>query len=393
MVTTVDHDVHRRRRNAVNVFFSNNSIRRLEPILHERLRTLLRRVHNDDSGQDEPLEMHPVFRACTNDVITTYAFGRSFNLLDRPDFGLPYFEASDVFFRLEHLFGHFTWLADLVQATPLWLVSTLFPSLKDLVEKQAWWIERVREIRDSPGMCKADGTIFQGIVNSELLEEDLTDKRLSAEAQLIIFAGEGTTAYTLTAAMYELLANPTELAKLQRELAVAIPNRDAMPTFAQVESLPYLNAIIQETVRLHPGVMARQARISPEVPITYKGKYTIPPGTIFSMSPLTTHMNPDAFEDPYEFRPQRWIDDPKIGRAFLGFARGSRNCVGMNLARKEMALVLSTIFRKYDLYRGQDGPTVELYDTERARDIDPNHDFIIPVPAKGSKGLRVVFRQ
>lgn len=64
----------------------------------------------------------------------------------------------------------------------------------------------------------------------------------------------------------------------------------------------------------------------------------------------------------------------------------------MNLARKEIALVLATLFRKYDLYRGQSGPTMELYDTERARDIDPNYDFIIPVPAKGSKGLRVVFR-
>ncbi|AEO62912.1 uncharacterized protein THITE_2107715 [Thermothielavioides terrestris NRRL 8126] len=64
----------------------------------------------------------------------------------------------------------------------------------------------------------------------------------------------------------------------------------------------------------------------------------------------------------------------------------------MNLARKEMALVLATLFRMYDLYRGQDGPTVELYDTERARDIDPNHDYIIPFPAKGSKGLRVIFR-
>jgi len=391
LVTTVDHDVHRRRRNAVNAFFSNNSIRRLEPILQERLRTLLGRIRSS-SEQHEALEMHPIFRACTNDVITTYAFGRSFDLLDRPDFGVPYFEASDVFFHLEHLFGHFHWLADLVQSTPLWLVSVLFPALSELVSKQSWWIDRVREIRDSPGMSKAQGTIFQGILSSGLPEDDLSEKRLSAEAQLIVFAGEGTTAYTLMAATYELLANPPELEKLQCELANAIPDRDAMPSFAQVESLPYLNAVIQETVRLHPGVMARQARISPDVPISYKGKYTLPPGTLFSMSPLTTHMNADVFEDPYVFRPQRWIDDPKIGRAFLGFARGSRNCVGMNLARKEMALVLATLFRKYDLYRGQEGPTVELYDTQRARDIDPNHDFIIPVPAKGSKGLRVTFR-
>lgn len=67
-------------------------------------------------------------------------------------------------------------------------------------------------------------------------------------------------------------------------------------------------------------------------------------------------------------------------------------CHRMNLARKEMALVLATIFHKYKLYRGQAGPSLELYDTERARDIDPNFDYIIPAPAKGSKGLRVVLR-
>lgn len=64
----------------------------------------------------------------------------------------------------------------------------------------------------------------------------------------------------------------------------------------------------------------------------------------------------------------------------------------MNLARKEMAIVLASLFRKYDLYRGQEGPTLELYDTERARDIDPYSDKVIPVAAPGSKGLRVRIR-
>ena len=136
-------------------------------------------------------------------------------------------------------------------------------------------------------------------------------------------------AYTLAAAMYELLANPSSLETLRRELISAIPDADTMPSFSQVEGFPYLNAVIQETVRLHPGVMARQARISPDVALTYAGKYVIPAGTITSMSPLTTHLSAAAFgPDAYAFRPQRWIDDPKIGRSFLGFARGARNCVG-----------------------------------------------------------------
>lgn len=64
----------------------------------------------------------------------------------------------------------------------------------------------------------------------------------------------------------------------------------------------------------------------------------------------------------------------------------------MALAKRELALTLATIFTKYDLYRGQDGPTMELYHTERGRDIDAHSDFISPFPAPGSLGLRVKIR-
>lgn len=64
----------------------------------------------------------------------------------------------------------------------------------------------------------------------------------------------------------------------------------------------------------------------------------------------------------------------------------------MTLARREMALVLATIIMKYDLYDGQEGPTMELYDTERTRDVDAHSDYIIPVPAENSEGVRIRFR-
>ena len=57
-----------------------------------------------------------------------------------------------------------------------------------------------------------------------------------------------------------------------------------------------------------------------------------------------------------------------------------------------MAIILGTLFRRYDVYRGQEGRTFELYDTTRERDIDPKSDKIIPVPAKGSRGLRIKIR-
>ncbi|GAW17834.1 hypothetical protein ANO14919_073010 [Xylariales sp. No.14919] len=396
LVATVDHDTHRRRRNAISPFFSTARIRALDPIIREHMDKLLARME-DAAFNLGVIQMHPLIKACTSDIINLYAFGDSFHFLDREDLGRPYYQATDVFFRLTHWFGHFTWFADLVHSLPFGLVAFLLPAMKEMYRKKHTWVNKLRELHNSPNPDNIRSTIFQGVLEGTLPTEDKSYWRLVNEAQLIVFAGEGTTAHTLTAAIYEILAQPAVAQKLREELLQALPDHEATPSFAQVDSLPYLNAVIQETVRIHPGVMGRQVRISPDVAITYRDKHSgakliLPRGMRASMSPLSTHMNAEVFKDPYEFRPQRWIDDPTLGRAFHGFSRGSRNCVAMNFARKEMAVFIATIFLRYDVYNGQEGRTLELYDTERRRDIDPSSDFIIPVPAQGSYGLRVRIR-
>ncbi|EQB51421.1 hypothetical protein CGLO_09036 [Colletotrichum gloeosporioides Cg-14] len=396
IVATIDHDMHRRRRNAISGFFSTASIRRLEPIIQEHLKKLLARMQ--DAGKaSEVLPMHYVFRAFTSDLITEYAFGDSFHFLEKSDFAMPYMLSTDVFFILNHTFCHFPWVGTLLALAPPWAVKTFIPSLTEMWDKQMMWIEKVEEIRNSKNPDSAKNTIFEGILNSKLPDEEKTIPRLAHEAQLVVFAGEGTTAYTLQAAIYQLLANPTVFHKVKAEIIAALPDPEEVPSFAKVEKLPYLSAIIQETVRLHPGVVSRLPRVSPDVPIVYhdkgKGKqYVLPPGTSTNMTTQIAHMNPEAFEDPHEFRPQRWIDNPRLDKGFIGFARGTRNCIGMNFARQEMSMVLASIIRKYDIYNGQEGPSLELFDTTRERDIDLNQDYIIPFPAKGSHGLRIKVR-
>ncbi|XXG99373.1 hypothetical protein Hte_005710 [Hypoxylon texense] len=349
------------------------------------------------------VKIHEVFKAAASDIITMYAFENSFNFLDMEDYGQSYFEATHKFFLLTHVCVLIPWLYPLIQNSPDWLLRILFPGLSEVRDRQnicpemKWWLEQVHEIRKSSDPQRMRQTIFGGILSSKLPDEEKSNARLASEAQLVVFAGEGTTAWGLNAALYELLARPDELSKLKAELSTIQLGEDGMPSLSDVEGLPYLGAVIQEALRVHPGVLTRQMRVSPEVPVTYEDKaagktYVVPPGAVTSMSPHITHRDPAAFEDPAEFRPQRWIDNPKLARYFHGFARGSRNCVGMTLARREMALVLATIVMKYDLYNGQGGPTMELYDTERARDVDAHSDYIIPVPAENSEGVRIRFR-
>ena len=135
IVSTPDHDLHRRRRNALNSFFSVASIRRLEPIMKQFMAKMIARME-EAATTGEILQMHHVFKACASDVITVYAFGECFGFMDRRDFGKSFFESTDVFFLLTHVFGLVPWLVHYVQNMPSWLVKTLVPSLGELRERQ-----------------------------------------------------------------------------------------------------------------------------------------------------------------------------------------------------------------------------------------------------------------
>jgi cytochrome P450 len=121
--------------------------------------------------------------------------------------------------------------------------------------------------------------------------------------------------------------------RVKTEVENAVPDRSEIPSYSQLETLPFLHAVMQEVLRVHPGIVSRMPRVSPQQPIVYTDKrrgatYVLPPGTPTTMTCQIAHMNPDVFDDPYAFRPQRWIDNPRLDRAFIGFARGTRNCIG-----------------------------------------------------------------
>jgi cytochrome P450 len=245
-----------------------------------------------------------------------------------------------------------------------------------------------------------DGTVFHGLLNSDLPPSEKSNFRMRQEAQLLVLAGQDTTAYTLSSLTYQLLANPHILRKLKKELAEAIPDPNAPVTSTQLEQLPYLAAIVEEGIRLHPGALVRQTRIAPEQSMFYKdtetGKqWVIPPGTPVSMDARNCNLNPKYFKDPHKFIPERWIENPRLDRYNISFSKGTRICLGLNLAYSELFMIVASIFRRYDLYDGtgkQTTPTLALYDTTWERDASVHYDYLVPFAAKGSKGIQVQVR-
>lgn len=120
--------------------------------------------------------------------------------------------------------------------------------------------------------------------------------------------------------------------KLQAELTAMIPDRDCIPTVAQLEQSPYLRAVVKEALRLHPGVLYRMQRLARDL-MVYTDKrngasLTIPAETRVSMTPLLVHMDPVVFPSPRSFVPERWIENPGLERYLLSFSKGSRTCIG-----------------------------------------------------------------
>lgn len=127
-------------------------------------------------------------------------------------------------------------------------------------------------------------TIFHGLLNNPNLPESekITD-RLLDEARVLVGAGTDTTANTLAVLTYHILANPHITKRLKAELAEAMPDTETMPESAQLEALPYLTAVIQEGIRLHPGASIRQERLAPDEDLLYEDaksgkKYVITKG-------------------------------------------------------------------------------------------------------------------
>jgi cytochrome P450 len=174
---------------------------------------------------------------------------------------------------------------------------------------------------------------------------------LTSMATSNIFAGSDTTAISTRAIIYHLLKNPACKDKLIAELDNARKNgKISFPiSLAQADSLPYLQAVMYEALRLHPAVGMSLPRVSPMSGATIAGRF-IPAGTTIGANPWVIHRDSRVFGDDVEsFRPERWIEKSEsesqdgvkggygdMQRFFFAFGAGARMCLGRNISWMEM---------------------------------------------------------
>lgn len=391
---TVGHNLHRQRRGAFNAFFSKASIRRLEPLIRYLVNTLCERLA-ETKNTGKPVNIIHAYSALTQDIISEYCFADCRNVLHMDDFSPWYYNLVQKPSELTQMWGpffkiflislpaysylpiyhnhtaymfarikQFPLMLPILDLLPNWWINATSPLVAQLRAQRAGYEAQVKSILlDSSSSESSHQTVFHSLRNDpDLPPSEKSVPRLVMEAQSLIGAGTLTSTHMLSTTTYFVLSDPTVLSHLLDELESVIPDPLDIPMWQNLEQLPYLIAVIYEGLRLSYGVMHRLQRVYPLNSLQYR-EWTIPPGAPVGMSSPFMHNNPDIFPEPRTFDPSRWLgpEGKERQKYLFNFGRGTRMCVGINLAYAEFYITLATVFRRFG--RRQ----MRLFETQRER--------------------------
>jgi cytochrome P450 len=191
-------------------------------------------------------------------------------------------------------------------------------------------------------------------------ETNMSDMDIASECSDHLLAGIDTTSDSLMFVIWALSLprHKQYQDELRQELAHVSFNDDGIPHPRELNHLPYLNAVLRESLRLYAPLPTFEPRVSPVSTII--DGYQIPAKTIVGMSPYCLHRDPTIYPQPLTFDPNRWLQsDPTAGtttlipesdprnKNFWAFSSGARMCIGMHLANAEMLTLVAAVYRKY----------------------------------------------
>jgi len=177
---------------------------------------------------------------------------------------------------------------------------------------------------------------------------DISSKEITANLVEILMAAVETTSNTTLWTLYSLARNPDKQEKLYEEVSSVLqPGEQATPS--TLHKMPFLRGCVKETLRLYPVAFENARYLSEDIVIQ---GYRIPPNTMIRMPLYAMGRDPQLFDDPLEYKPERWLRDdmhksPYHAFASLPFGFGTRMCLGRRVAELEMHLLLSQVSQNF----------------------------------------------
>jgi cytochrome P450 len=209
------------------------------------------------------------YRCMTLDIITYLSFGKSVQALETPGFKAPFIISMDSGATAFIRFKYSNTYKRLIMGTPPALAVLLSPPAAGMLNLQKMLRAQIKGLMDDPERYLAELPHQMSIYHRLMDPATYTDGKapeaeiLYEEAQTLLFAGADTVGNALMVGTHHLLHDPVVLSKLNAELHEAWPVLDQPPKLAQLEKLPYLDAVIKESLRRSYGVVSGLPRIVP----------------------------------------------------------------------------------------------------------------------------------
>ncbi|KAH9937982.1 cytochrome P450 monooxygenase pc-bph [Amylocystis lapponica] len=410
LFSTRSRTVHTRKRRIVAHMFAPQGVREFEPAIREHLGELCGKwdklCEQVDSGKQEGIlgtsawttEKGYVWFKCTPwlnyfsfDTIGHLAFGQKFGMLHTGkdimkvakslQAGL---DACDTSGTHQYETEEVSVIATLSKRADFTLLLAVLPLSWRPILKCLPWVSQgntaVRQLMGIGVTTVARRLSAAALGNGEMEKRDdmlerllegrdeegkpMGPPELSAEALTLFIAGSDTVATSASAIIYYVSRDARVKEKLQAELDTALDVDAELAHYELVRHLPYLDAVINEGLRLFSTVGGSLPRVVPEGGLTVLGE-TFKEGTVLSVQAYTVHRDPDVWGvDAEDFRPERWLegDAKELHKAFSPYSLGPRACVGRNLAQMELLVLMATLFHRYDTVL-KPGETLQARDT------------------------------
>lgn len=220
-----------------------------------------------------------------------------------------------------------------------------------------WYFQKARtklddvlydEIDDRmQGATGKGDNILDRLIDAEDDGDTFSRDEMRDQIMNLYWAGHDTTISAVSWMIMMLGKHPDVYDRLQTEVDERVGD-EPVDGEEVIEGLPYMEMVMDETLRLYPPawVAFRKARSEFEM-----YGHTIPAGTDVAFSSFATHRLPHLFDNPEAFNPRRMEPENKRNfppGAYIPFARGPRTCIGMNFAKYEIKLIVSTLMRHFD---------------------------------------------
>jgi len=356
---TISPEVWRFRRRLLTPAFHYKVLENFIGTMNEETGVLMKQI-DKFADTAESFDISQYFNLCALDILVASTMGVRISSLEKSDteYVTTIHKVAETYNKMYfNPIYYWTWTLNFssVGKELKRYLRTIHGMTRRVIEeyKKEIRLEKLRQVTRREGeegeVKKKKMAFLELLLTASENGKMLTNEEVCQEVDTLMAAGHDTTTAALCWAMVCLGSYPECQAKIQDELEEIFGDSERPATNEDLKKMKYLECIIKETLRFYPAGPVFGRLLTEDVKI---GKYVLPAGTTVAVLTNQIHRNEKYFSEPDKFIPERFLPENSAGRhpyAYLAFSGGPRNCIGAKFAVMEQKVILSTLFRKYEV--------------------------------------------